>query len=65
MGRGGPLKCGGGEGFTARARSNPKGDGGGEEETAKETRKEKPGRWEENQEEECPGSPVKKVMVLR
>lgn len=48
-----------------RGPSNPKGDGGGEEETAKETRKEKPGRWEENQEEECPGSPVKKVMVLR
>ena len=35
-------------------RSNPKGDGGGEEETAKETGKEKPGRWEEIQEEECP-----------
>lgn len=62
VGRGGPLKCGGGEGLTGRGHSNPKGDGGGGEETAKETGKEKPGRREENREEGCPGSPMKKVF---
>lgn len=50
MGRGQSLKMWWWGGW----RSNPKGDGGGEEETAKETGKEKPGRWEEIQEEECP-----------
>lgn len=57
-----PLKCGGGEGLTGRGHSNPKGDGGGGEETAKETDKEKLGRREENREEGCPGSPMKKVF---
>lgn len=60
MGWGSHSKYGDGGVSLGGRHSNCKGDGGGEEKLAKESGKEQPGRWEENQEEGCSGSQRKR-----